>query len=59
MVEEDWLKMLSKRKFRELKIADEEKASLEKTFSKSTDVSNCSFSSRCTVAECKAEQTSS
>ena len=36
MVEEGWLKMLRKRKFRELKTADEEKALLEKSFPKST-----------------------
>ena len=33
-----------KRKFRELKTADEEKALLEKSFSKSTDMSQIGFS---------------
>ena len=54
MVEEGWLKMLRKRKFRELKTAVEDKALLEK--SKSTDMSQIGLS---IVAECKAEQTSS
>ena len=39
VLEEDWLKMLRKRKFRELKTADEDKALLEKSFTKSTDMS--------------------
>ena len=44
MVEEGWLKMLRKRKFRELKTADEEKALLKKSVPKSTrDVSKWSF----------------
>ena len=38
MVEEGWLKMLRKRKFRELKTADEEKGLSEKSFPKSTQI---------------------
>ena len=44
VVEEGWLKMLRKRKFREMKTADEEKALLEKSFSKSTDMSQIGLS---------------
>ena len=41
----NWLKMLRKRKFRELKTADEDKAMLEKSSPKSTRyVTNWSFS---------------
>ena len=44
MVEEGWLKMLRKRKLRELKPADEEKPLLEKSFPKSLRyVTNWSF----------------
>ena len=54
MVEEGWLKMLRKRKFRELKTADEEKA-----LSKINTICQKLVFYFCTVAKCNAEQISS
>ena len=54
MVEEDWLKMLRKRKFWELKTADEEKA-----LCKINTICQKLVFYFCTMAKCNAEQISS